>query len=383
MINLFKKAFLYRKYRKKVKQKRTINFKLSDPREFLSRLESNGIEYVVLRWHGEAEAILQGEIKPGADIDILVNVDSWKQVFNLAFDLLQKKHGVKFDVYSSLVVKGFQYAGFPYYPRHIADELFAARVKGREGFYRARGLPYIRSLVYHLVYHKGRASGIPLDVGQENAFPAKRNYRDLLRQEALLEGVDIPASLTIRSLFDWLVEQSAEAPYDLLIRYPEKDKYTREIADWMRTSFWDESLLQGDYLYVFMLRDSLEGSACEGDVIQLVTDQFKSVKQLKLESEDRRFLKRYIRGGNWQDKCLDRETLPYLFLIVRDDAPIPVAEPSRRYPLIDNNNFFKKIKIRDQIQELTGMDSNCIHGTDNLNETAYVLSLLKSRGLYG
>jgi len=379
MAGFLRKLFLYQKYRKKIKKKRTVNFKISDPAEFLARLERHGIDYVVLRWPQEAQDILSGKRFPGADIDILVKTKSWKEIFNLCYDLISTKNAVKIDIYSHQVTKGFQYHGFPYYPFHLANEIFENATKEKYPFYYLEGLVYIKSLAYHLVYHKGEASGIPLDDQGEWATTPKKNYGMLLQQEADSNGVSLPSPLTILRLAQWLKDNQFEMPYDLLMRYPQ-NACLSAIKKSQESSF--VPLSKEQYLFIYMLRSSLENTAYEAQVIELLKKHFVIDREIRVDTETRMKLKRDIRGGNWHDKHQRGETLPYLFLLAHDTNPEALTEPDPAYPLIDNKNFYKKLIIREEIQELLGTKSNCIHGTDNLLEAAYVLSVLRANGLY-
>lgn len=380
MINKIKTFFLYRKYRKKIKEKKTITFRVAQPLRFLQRLEDNGIEYISLRWPEETSAILAGDRFEGADIDILVRVGSWKEIFYLTCDLLESVNAIKFDVYSHPATKGLLYRGMPYYPHHICEELFASKFKNNDGFYCTKGEPYIKSLVYHLVYHKGESSGIPLWEGGTEKI-AKRAYGQLLRTEAQKHGVLLPESLNIRSLYLWLQQREYGMPYDLLIRYPVNDDANlAAIKQWEEEQFKDIS--NEKYLYVFMLRDGIENTEYEEIVLTSLGQYFVIKDAIRIEPAMRRALKKKIRGGNWYEKTLNRETLPYLFVIAEDSAPEKLITPDKLYPLIDNKNFYKKLIIREKVEKISGLRSNCIHGTDNLKETAYVLDVLKKMNLY-
>ena len=165
------------------------------------------------------------------------------------------------------------------------------------------------------------------------------------------------------------------------MRYPlQEDKILRAILTWEEADI--EPVDKDQYIYVFMLRDRIEHTELEAETLALISAQFDILNKILIPRSHREALKKRIRGGNWYDKEYDRETWPYLFVITEDKNPQPLAEPDKKYPLIDNKSFYKKLHIRDAIAEKAGSGSNCIHGTDNLGEAAYVLTLLRKAGFY-
>jgi len=375
----FKKFLLYRKYRKKVKKRRTINFKLSKPKEFMVRLEAAGLDYVVLRWPEEVARIMQGERFSGCDIDILIDVASWKPVFELAYDLLGGNNAVKIDIYSVRPVKGFQYKRYPYYPAHIAWALLESRRMDLEGFYRPSGLPYINALAYHLAYHKGELSGLPFDEGEER-FQSKRDYSQLLRDEAERENVDLPESLSVMSLHRWLEGKSCSIPYDLLMHLPlVEGSFLSRLKVEMERDFSND--FEGRYLYVFMVRDSVTEKEIEDEIISFIKKNFSILDIVNLSGEAQVKYKNCVRGGNWYEKSLGRDALPYLLVLAEDLSPKPLLEPDKAYPQIDNSSFYKKLDLRVNIEKLFDISYNPIHGTDNIKEAMYILNLLKNTDL--
>ncbi len=374
------KRFLkYRKYKKKVKRRRTINFKTSEPGEFLKRLGSSQIPYVVLRWPEEALRIIEGERYSGVDIDILVDVDSWETIFDVVSDLLvsNSEDAVKFDVYSVKPVKGFLYKGLPYFPERLSSKLLEQAESESFGFSAPVGEVYIQSLVYHLLYQKAEASGIPLQQGEMEALPAKRDYSSLLSSEAYRNGVVLPAALTIESLYNWLCQASSEAPYDLVNRYElGGSKYLKNIVEWEERKF--NRFLSDRYIYVFMLRDSIENSSAEARAIALIEEDFTLLHEVAINGFDRMHFASKVRGGNWYDRKLKRNCVPYKVLVVEDRSPVITHENIAGQPLVDNEHYIKKIEIRDVVQEEFSIASNFIHGTDNRKEAAYVVGLLNS-----
>ncbi len=374
------KRFLkHRKYKKKVKKKRTINFKTLDPGEFLRRLESHNIPYVVLRWPEEVLEIVAGERYPGVDIDVLVDVDSWETVFFAVCDLLvsESEQSVKFDVYSVKPTKGFLYQGLPYFPEWLSLKLLEQADCSKFGFRASKGPVYIQSLVYHLLYQKAELSGLPLNQENTKKLPSKRDYSSLLVREAERHEVSLPVVLTVESLYRWLCEASFEAPYDLVNRYElNGSKYLHHVVEWEESKF--RHLYTDRYVYVFMLRDSIENTTAAARAIELIERDFTLLHDIDVKRQDRSYFATQVRGGNWYDRKLKKNCYPYKVLVVEDESPVMVRGVIAGQPLVDNEHYIKKLEIRDMVQEEFSMVSNFIHGTDNRKEAAYVIGLLKN-----
>ncbi len=343
----------------------------------MKRLADSQIPHVVLRWPEEASRIVEGERYSGVDVDVLVDVDSWETIFDVVSDLLvsDSEGSVKFDIYSVRPVKGFLYKGLPYYPEWLSITLLEQAESESFGFSAPVGEGYIQSLVYHLLYQKAEASGIPLQQGEMEALPAKRDYSALLRSEADRNGVVLPEILTIESLYHWLCQASAEAPYDLVNRYElDGSKFLKSIVEWEERKF--SHLISDRYIYVFMLRESIENSSAEARAIALIEEDFTLLHEVAIKGSDRMSFASKVRGGNWYDRKLKRNCVPYKILVVEDRSPLITRENIAGQPLVDNEHYIKKIEIRDVVQEEFSIVSNFIHGTDNRKEAAYVVGLL-------
>ncbi|MCT8140152.1 glycosyltransferase [Anaerobacillus sp. CMMVII] len=135
--------------------------------DFFKLLDEKGIKYVVLRWYDEL-LYSTAEIK---DVDILVDD---KDVYKLSKYFLPyyKEGAIPFDVYTPTPTPNNHFAGLPYYPRNLADQILRQREK-LDIIYVPSNEDYMFSLIYHALYHKAENSGLDGKVSNNNKYYRK------------------------------------------------------------------------------------------------------------------------------------------------------------------------------------------------------------------
>lgn len=371
LIKIFKTKRGYKKARKK---KGAYSFLLESPKEFFADLNKIGITYIVLRWpdsvpterlkREQSESYIKEKF---GDIDLMVDINRVNRKHLL--DICAKhtcSHGISCEIYSTNGISGFCYKRFPYYPPLFAQELTANRVFDPRGFYRVSGKTYIKSLIYHLVYHKASAiCRTDRDIGLLD------EYIDRLAREAISERIELPKPLSFRSLCKWLKAEDFDMPYDLKVRWPRNSGLLDELANNDTNEFFPTHD-QREYTAIFMLRDDIESPDLTLAALTLISEVFTVEQVIDIPLTTRRNVARHLRGGNWIEGKDHLEILPFSFVVCTDPNPRPPTSKDPAFPLIDNMNLRHKDRVRDVLGRQVGKKLYAIHGTDNLTETAYV-----------
>ncbi len=373
-LDLFQKIRLFfydRQLRKKSRRGRNIAPKILNPITFMKDLEKNDIDYTVLRWPELIQPI--APFIDSGDIDILI--DGGRN--DIADVLFRHKapNGVKFDIYSATSSRGTNYNGYPYYPPHMAYMLLANKAKNHRGFFELQGLPYIGSLIYHLVYHKGSKSGIPIlenDIGSATASVRALKLIDAAQQN----HIQIPALLSLQSLEGWLSQHNLNIPYDLLIRQCDRNdpwiSYLINREEKALTDFFEDG-----YFFSFLLREPVIEPALEEKILEFISKKFTIIENIYIPDPAREEASRRTRGGNWISPEEKMATRPYRLIICKDNNPTSIKTPNAEHPLIDNGNFFYKFSLREFIKSLSRQHRNGVHCGDNTLESAYIAKTVK------
>lgn len=383
---LLNKFRLYRKFKRTRKKHGALSIKVSAPLNFLHDLELAGIKYCVMRW---PDKVPTKEFKKSetneeitaeyGDIDLLIDIggNEKNKILDIGAHYL-KGTGITCEFYSTNGSSGFSYKRYPYYPPLLANEMMEGRQYDERGFYRLTGLSYIKSLAYHVVYHKAASTCQSTAPDEESKIA---DYMKRLELEAIKEGVDLPVPLSLKSIQKWLNEQNFDMPYDLKIRWPRNAGILTEIID-EETSFLHNDHDIDEYTCVFMLRSDLEACQLVEKAIELVGEKFSILEKIEVPSELRHELGRHLRGGNWVEGRHSEEILPCMMLICRDTNPVKPDKPDKTYPHLDNLNLRHKTPIRNTLSDLAKKKLYAIHSSDNQTEAIYVISILKKMGLY-
>ena len=259
---------------------------------------------------------------------------------------------------------------YPYYPPLRAMQLMAGRQRHRRGFYCVTGRDYICSLVYHLVYHKGLASGIPVRMGDPAAANPDQSYVRKLQMEAEREGVALPSAITLESLESWLGENDWQMPYDLLVRWPVQDQWIHHLQSEKKRAL---SLHKPPpYEFVYLLREDIENTPLEAQAEEMLGKKFEITQSTVIPPALRKAMGSWLRGGTWSEKQYRKIFLPYKFIVCVDHHWVQSAKVSAEFPHVDNENFFFKHEVRKALCASAGRKIYGIHGSDNSVEANYM-----------
>ncbi|MVV48433.1 hypothetical protein EJA72_09280 [Pseudomonas sp. PB120] len=368
-MNLFQQLLTrYRlmRWRKKLKADRGFNLRVRNPSQFLQNLDAQGVKYVVLRWYDELPQVLDRRVAD--DVDLLVEHGSLARIAAAVpfFNLGKKADKVKFDLYSDSGRNGLSYRRMPYYPPIRARHLLDTRVADPRGWYRIAPHAYIPALVYHLTYHKRQSSGLRLSPESSDAsrLKAKKDYPALLQAEARKEGVALPPLSSLLEAHQWLQSQAWSMPFDLIKRWPDQDVWLDELYRYEAAqidSIANTAALDDD-LVVLVTRQESRDPECESYILEALAQHAGSVEHIELAEQQTQRLLWWARGGNWL--ASKHYTLSAPALLIKCRLPEGAAA--------------LKETIRKQLSQRHGKQ-NWLHGTDDLNETRYYLTLLDSQ----
>lgn len=365
------------KWKRARRKGRTLRLRLGRVREFLGSLNDAKIPYVVLRWFDDVPLTLDRERDTTHDIDFLVDAGRLEEIVRLA---AKHRGPVKCDLYSPTGRHATAFKKMPYYPPVLADEILAHRELHAGAFYVPTPDLHFKSLAFHLIYHKGTASGIPTGIDLATDPNPARPYAALL--EALGDQLRIPLArpYTLRTLHDYLKAVEWSMPHDLMVRWPQQH-------DWMRwLARHEEELLAPfakdlPHLAVFLLRADAMDEGLPEKAAELIRSRFNLLRTETLDRRQIRRVMRSVRGGNWMEHGKTELVEPRVALICNDPSPKPVAENDplrRKYPFVTNANAFFKNEARERLNELFPARPRrvAIHGSDNAFEAQHYLQAI-------
>jgi hypothetical protein len=270
-------------------------------------------------------------------------------------------------------IKGSQFMRYPYYPPLRGLQLMVARQRHSNGFYCLSGREYILSLVYHLVYHKSLASGIPISAESGAQAASDNKYSRRLRAEAEREGVTLPSPITLENLERWLCENEWQMPFDLLLRWPVRDEWIRHLES-QKAAQLSQAENQ-KYEFVYFLREDIENTPLEAVAENLLAQKFEITQTTWIPPELRKEIGLWLRGGSWGEGKGRKLILPYKCILCVDHQWTQPAQVNELYPHVDNERFFYKHEIRKELCAAAGRKIYGIHGSDNALEARYMKSI--------
>jgi hypothetical protein len=361
-IALAKNVIRKRQVKKRIRKRGLQGFRVKDPLVFFAELEKLSIKYVVLRSPRESET--------DGDYDILIDVLKY-QILSDFFYQHYDQSGIKLDIYSVAGGKKLNYRNFPYYPPLLSRLLIENSVK-KGDYYILLPKADLLAYTYHVVYQKSLNSGIP--TGFQNLPRPTETTKHLkdIRQKISLSNVIIDEPINIKDLRDYLVREKFSMPYDQLSRWAmDGDELQKELESIERKAIgeprWGER-----YIFVYMLRDNIEGSPIEEKILNELKSRMNIIDDIIIAKEDRKSLALQTRGGNWIQLRTGNSTLPYRVVVVHDEKPKPLKTFNPDFPLVDNEHFYIKSQLRE-IATNEGGAKDSIHGSDNVIEAEYIM----------
>jgi hypothetical protein len=333
---------------------------------FLGRLETAGVRHALLRWFEELPRVPRGE-----DLDLLVDDESLATVR----DLLDNGPGIQaVDLYSVCGAPGADYRKLPYYPPYLAEQLLERSVRHRDVCSVPSPRDHFLSLAYHALYHKGTASGLPLD--SKTKASAKRTEHDYVAiLSSMSRRLGVNVQITLTDLDGYLDSQGWRPPHDMLVRLARKNKWLRTLV---RQSF-DDPADAG--LAVFLVRREALARGGVKRAAKLIAEQgFQIVETIVFEPGRIETIARSIRGGNWGSGPWPKSGgEPVAAIVASDPAPLrPTRRERRKFPQLANARLLKKDLIRDEFNANRPAAEHCntIHSSDNGREARDYLRLI-------
>jgi hypothetical protein len=143
--------------------------------------------YVILRWFDNI-----WNVKEGDDIDILVHDDDIQIISPMLTRSNRKGSDIFVDVYSLTGLRGYDYKNTSYYPPSAAENLLKRSVINQMGVRVPSKEDYFYSLAFHAIYHKGSASGLPINSNDTSQCETtERDFTKILTTMARELGLDI------------------------------------------------------------------------------------------------------------------------------------------------------------------------------------------------
>ncbi len=375
--------WLWFNWRRRVHRRRGPKLCVGNLPSFFRTLNERGVAYVVLRWFDEVPMDAAAERAYAGDLDIMVDSRSFR---DLCRAVAEHPGKIKIDLYSEGVQMGTGYARMPYYPPPKALEILSGRVLHEKGFFVPSPAAYLRSLCYHLTYHKGILSGLPtgLDGGAPNAVANKHDIIGELRRAAAEAGEELPSEITLFSLHEWLKARYWNMPYDLLAHWGKPNEW-HQLLRRHEEAHLKEQLGGLHDIIVFMVREDAVQQGADGVIIDRLRQKFAILDEVRLDGEAVRRVLNETRGADWTKHKSTLMIPPVIAVVCHDPAPVPVPPGSKLGKIhfnVHNNNVFYKHELRAWLEtRYPGASGNFLHGSDNdMESTAYLLAVYGDEG---
>jgi len=325
---------------------------------FLRRLETNRLRHVVLRWFESLP-----ELHAGEDLDLLVDDEHLTGLL----ELLESGPGVQpCDVYSETGLPRSDFRKMPYFPPRLAKELLDGAVLQNELCRVPSPNHHLLSMIYHAVYHKGPASGIP-DTSSKlrSRSTADHDYSSILANLAQRLGTTLEVTRT--GLDAFLTENAWRPPRDMLLRLGKRNRWVRESLHAEPEGPEDRGLV------TFVLRrEAMQRGGLDKLVPMLESSGFCVLKIKVLADAELRQVANNIRGGNWgRGPWSISGGPPAAIVVAYDPQPQPLSRKQRKkFPLATNARVLEKGRIRDMFNEGLPVELHCnaLHSSDNGRE---------------
>lgn len=333
---------------------------------FLRGLNSNGVNYVVLRWGNDIEDLGHDE-----DLDILVEDNDWKSLLSL---VSKKKGGFPLDLYRD---RGARHKGvlIEYFPRTIAKHILQNRVVSQRGFYVPEKGTYLLALAYHLIFHKKQLVDGKMPLSKD----ADRILREFRRCDEDFLNFSKTYDSVSEGLIDKLHDQGFLPPLETISNFCRENPIFTES---FRNVLGNKTLPElHENLVVFILRSyALENGLEEKALTWLEDHGFSVVDTFSLSSDQVEEISALSRGGNWGKGPYFRSGgLPAKVVTCFDSFPDYRIEPGKVFTA-ENFRYRLKNKLRKDLlaERLFHTHANFIHSPDNTHEAMQILGCLTS-----
>lgn len=339
--------------------------------KFFDILNKKEVRYVVLRYFEKLPQIEKGE-----DIDILVHDDDLTIIDDLLDSNANNQEDIAFDVYSVSGLPGSNYDGVPYYLPILAKKIIDERILYRNNIYVPSPKNFLFSFIYHVIYHKGEKSGLPINSEQtETVMSSKRDYKKKLK--SLLQKNNYDVKIDLLSLHQLLKENGWAPGIDTIRKLSAIQQ-----NEWVKSlDVYQKHLGE---IIVYIIRDRTIKSGLKEYIINwLEKNNLNIIGVKKLSPKEKVNFTNLVRGGNWKkDSFPVCGGPPNTIIVAFDPHPIPVSEKQKRIQkFVKNGNLFLKEKLREDINSkfLLHEHFNPIHSSDDELEALEYLSLIDEK----
>ena len=357
-------------WKRRAHKRQRPHIKIGNLTDFFRQLNEADVKYIVLRWFDCLPLTKDDEKKyasQGGDIDLVADASD---LLKLCRAVAAHPGKVKLDLHSNRLVLGTDIKRFTYYPPVLCKELLDTRILSSDGYYRPDDRHYLYSLAYHLLYHKGLASGLPTgfdDLQQQPKESERHAPEATLRQLASAVGETLPEPFNLFQLHLWLKQRGWNMPLDLLLRWPNPHPLLNHLY-----RFESQRLRQDlggrQNLCVYLLReDAIQANATEQIINELRT-RYRILDTVTFTPEQQDRVIRRTRGGNWTKRKQIRLFLPEVAVVCQALVPFtPIddeAVKSSGAKSVNPDIQFKHELRRKLIAQFPDADE-FVHGSDN------------------
>jgi len=253
---------------------------------FFRSLNKLGVQYVCLRWHEDLP-----RLKDGEDIDLLVDDHDLPQIETLLTGT--RDEGIPVDLYTVSGILGTDYCTVPYFLPALArfaleqPRLFNGLVKI------PRPQSYFYTMCFHVVYHKGLASGLPETGESKSETSADHDYASALARLAQDANLPVP-EMNLSELDQVLATAGWKPSTDTLRKYSRRNNWLK--SEITRNAAKLDPIFDG--LAVFFVRE--RAVPWLDQIVRLLDqDGFELLERRHLSEHEIGHIASQIRGGNW------------------------------------------------------------------------------------
>lgn len=377
MIDAIRMRLALMRWKFRAKKRRRQKIRVGNLPSFFAALNDAELAYVVLRWFDEVPTSLAAESSFEGDLDMLV--DS-KDLEGFCRIVACHPGDIRVDLYSDTTRLGTGYKRLPYYPPVLARQVLASRELHDVGFFRPDDGAYLRSLAYHLVYHKGLMAGVATGVDLQPTDESPHDVQNELKGLAEATGTELPSPCTLLDLHRWLTGECWDMPYDLICRWPRRNAWHDALQTIMEKELAAKMEGLSDIL-VFLIREDAMIDEAREFIVGRLRAKFTVLDVVELSDSQVETVSRCTRGGNWVEKRGTLTVAPRLAVICYDHSPQAVDQGSAlssKHVHVYNENVFYKHALRKELEKEmpdAGL-TYIIHGADNDLESATYLEAI-------
>ena len=233
------------------------------------------------------------------------------------------------------------------------------------------------SLAYHALYHKGAASGIPIDSERQK----RRKRPRITTMWKYSAGLPTAWACRCRDYAGRSRRLPRCARLAAAARYVDSAFATQSLGAVTVAANRIITATADDRLAVFLVREeALRRGGVERAVQLIEKFGFQTFTTRTFDERRVATLARSLRGGNWgRGPWPISGGPPVAAIVAYDPAPItPTRRQKKRFPFIANARLLCKEQLRDAFNEGFSKDQHCnvIHSSDNGREAMDYLRII-------